>query len=388
MAGTRYHYRVHELSGQIPIDTTVSAAPADTVILPLPAATYVVELDGVPPQCHVRESGERYVLIAANTNTTALRYFVVCQSQLLLSVFTDGPDSALEFVYHIADAEGHERIGLLRGTDTLDFEGLAWGEATVDLGNVPSRCIVASDGGNRRRVPIDSGGGVDVNFRVRCADPIHRPHIESLHATYHDGVLGIVFHAGDPDRDLERYIWDLTDCRRTSLLPNGASTRSGLGAGRTANWDTVTVLTTFDIGLPDAELTGKCAALWLADTQGNPSEVIEVPLGAAGRPPGAATYNAHFLGTDLLRTDLVATDADGDFVGVFVQVRLRDGTLGTPDGTEDVAYFNTVGYLGSAVPDVPLGSGRLTYDSFYAVIVYLLDAQGNFTRLEDADLFH
>src|SRR5262249_54758049 len=202
------------------------------------------------------------------------------------------------------------------------------------------------------------------------------------------GIAGVVFRAGDPDRDIERYVWDLTDCRRASLLPNGPGTRAGLSGGRTANADTMTVLTTFAVGIPDSSMSGKCVALWLADTQGNPSEVVEVPLGGSGHAPGAAAFNAHFLGTDLLRTDLVATDSDGDFVGVFVQVRLRDGSLGLPDGVEDVAYFNTVVYLGSAVPDVPLGSGRLPYDSYYAVIVYLLDAQGNFTRIEDADLFH
>ncbi len=388
MAGTRYHYRVHEYSGQIPIDTVVSVAPTDTVILSLPAATYVVDLDGVPSQCRVRDGLERLVLIAANTNTTALRYFVVCQPQLLLSVFVDGPDSGQPFVYHVEDAAGQQRLGLIRANDTLEFEGLATGEATVDLGNVPDRCITVNNGGNARRVSIDSVGGVEVDFLVRCADPIHRPHIESLHATYHDGALGIVFHASDPDRDIERYIWDLTDYRRTSLLPNGSSTRSGLGGGRTANFDTMTVLATFEIGLPDSAVTGKCAALWLADTQGNPSEVVEVPLGAGGRAPGASVFNAHFLGTDVLRTDLTATDPDGDFVGVFVQVRLRDGTLGIPDGNEDIAYFNTVGYLGDAVPDVPLGSGRLPYDAFYAEIGYLMDARGNFTRIEDADLFH
>jgi hypothetical protein len=387
IAGSHYHYRVHELSGQLPIDTIVSVAPTDTVILPLPAATYVVDLDGVPPQCRVRDGNERYVLIAPNTNTTALRYFVVCQSQLLLAVFTDGPEAGLEFVYHVADAAGRERVGLLRANDTLELEGLAWGPATIDLGNVPARCITTNDGGSQRHVQIDSGGGVEVDFRVRCADPVHRPHIQSLHASYHDGIAGIVFKASDPDRDLERYVWDVTDCDRTSVLPQGAGTRGGLGAGRTANFDTMTVLATFDIGLPDSIMKGKCVALWLADTQANPSEVVEVPFGGSGHAPDASIFNAHFLGTDILRTDLVAKDLDGDFVGVFVQVRLRDGTLGAPDGTEDIAYFNTVGYLGSAVPDVPLGNGRLTYDSFYAIIVYLLDAQGNFTRIEDADLF-
>jgi len=390
VAGTVYKYRVREMSGEIPVDTVISVAPTDTVILPLRPATYIVDLDGVPSQCRIKDGHERYVLIAERTNTTALRYVVMCQSQLVISIATDGFDAHQVYVYHVATADGNERLGLLHANDTLEIEGLAVGTAVVDLGNVASHCIVTSDGGTERRVEIDSTGGVAVDFLVRCADPLHRPHIQLLRASYHDGVAGMVFKANDSDRDLERYVWDLTDCRRTSVLPLGASTRGGLGGGRTANFDTMTVLATFDVGIPDSVMRSgaKCAALWLADSQGNPSEVVEVPLGGSGHAPSATIFNAHLLSTELLRTELAADDADGDFVGVFVQVRLRDGTLGQPDGNPDMAYFNTVGYLGSAVPDVPLGNGRLTYDALYAVIVYLLDAQGNFTRLEDADLFH
>lgn len=390
VAGRVYEYRVREMSGQIPIDTVIAVAPTDTVILPLQPATYIVELDGVPAQCRIKDGSERHVLIAEHTNTTALRYVVMCQSQLVISIATDGYQANQEYVYHVADAAGKERVGLLRAIDTLEIEGLAAGPAAVDLANVPAHCIVTTDGGAQRRPVIDSAGGVAIDFLVRCADPLHRPRVQFLRATYHDGVAGMVFKANDPDRDLERYVWDLTDCRRASVLPAGASTRAGLGGGRTANFDTMTVIATFDVGIPDSVMRSgsKCAALWLADSQGNPSEVVEVPLSGSSNLPTATLYNAHFLSTELLRTELVADDPDGDFVGVFVQVRLRDGTLGQPDGNPDMAYFNTVGYIGSVVPDVPLGNGRVGYDAFYAVIVYLLDGQGNFTRLEDADLFH
>lgn len=394
VAGQRYQYRVHELSGEIPVDTVVSVAPTDTVILALPPATYVVDLQGVPAQCRIKDGSERYVLIAEHTNTTALRYVVLCQSQLVITIAADGFHANGDYVYHLTAADGTERLGLLHSSDTLELEGLAVGPATIDLGGVPSYCIVSTNGGTQQRVEIDSTGGAGVAFLVHCADPLHRPHIQSLRASYHDGVAGMVFKPTDPDRDIERYVWDLTDCRRNSLLPLGASTRSGLGGGRTANFDTMTVLATFDVGIADSVMHSgggpKCAAVWVADAQGNPSEVVETPLGGSGggHAPTATFFNAHFLSVELLRTDLTAGDPDGDFVGVFVQVRLRDGALGIPDGNPDMAYFNTVGYIGSAVPDVPLGTGRLGYDSFYALIVYLLDAQGNFTRIEDADLFH
>jgi hypothetical protein len=36
----------------------------------------------------------------------------------------------------------------------------------------------------------------------------------------------------------------------------------------------------------------------------------------------------------------------------------------------------------------PLGSGRPPYYDYYAVILYLFDDQGNFSRIEDDDLFN
>jgi hypothetical protein len=97
-------------------------------------------------------------------------------------------------------------------------------------------------------------------------------------------------------------------------------------------------------------------------------------------------FNAHFLGILALRTDLAVQDPDGDFLGVFVKMQMRDGAVGAPNGAPDSRFFNYIGELGSSVPDVSLAA-PFTYDKYQAVIVYLLDAQGNVTRLEDDDLF-
>jgi hypothetical protein len=235
---------------------------------------------------------------------------------------------------------------------------------------------------------LDSTGGAEVEFLVRCGDLEHRPNIVSAHATYHDGVTGLVFRASDPDRDIDRYVWDLTDCRRNTLLARGGgNVRGGLRGGRTANQDTVTVVTTFEAPLP-ASGGDRCLALWLADSYGYPSPVVEIPLlpSGPGTAPIAPQYNAYLFGTANVRTDLAAFDAEGDYVGVFVALRLRDGTIGQLDGNPDLVYPNTVGYLGAVAPEIAL-SATVTYDKIFGVVVYLLDAQGNFTRLEDSDLF-
>lgn len=105
-----------------------------------------------------------------------------------------------------------------------------------------------------------------------------------------------------------------------------------------------------------------------------------------GRPPSTTFFNAHFAGTQALRTELAAQDPDGDLLGVFFSARLRDGALHPANGAPDMLFLNYVGELGEAVPDLSLVP-PYTWDQFYAVIVYLIDAEGNFTRLEDDDLF-
>lgn len=386
LRGARYLYHIRELSGEIGTDTVVAVAPRDTIILPVLPATYTVEIGGLSPQCHSRE-GRQAVVVQPNTNTTVVRYFVVCQSQLSISMHLDGAQPDSVFVYHLATAGGVERVGLMRRTDTLYFEALPVGRTAFDLGDVAQNCAVTSDGGAHRTLDLDSTGGAHLEFVVHCSDPAHQPRLLDVRATYRNGVAGLVFRGGDPDRDMDRYSWDLTDCRRKSLLPSGRLTLGGLRAGRTDNRDTITVLIAFDIGIPDSAARNACMALWLADSDGNLSEVWERSFSSGGTPPSATTFNAHFLGMLALRTELGAQDPDGDFLGVFVKMQLRDGTFGPQNGFPDSRFFSYTGDLGTTVPDVGMYA-PLTYDKYQSVVVYLLDARANVTRLEDADLFN
>jgi hypothetical protein len=197
----------------------------------------------------------------------------------------------------------------------------------------------------------------------------------------------VAFRAIDPDHDIERFFWDLTDCRGTSVQPGGVRLRRGLSTGRTAGADTVTVIGAFEVGVPDSAMAGKCMSLRVVDEYGNTTPITEQALAAGGgRAPSASIFNATLQSTSALRTTLAATDSDGDFVGTFVAAELRDGILFPVDGEPDLGIYNTAGYLGTAVPDLPLGS-RIQYYDVYSLIVYLIDSQGNFTRLMDTDVF-
>jgi len=237
-------------------------------------------------------------------------------------------------------------------------------------------------------VRSDSLGGAAHEFRVICSDPAARPRLLSVHASYHDGAAGLLFRLTDPTGDPDRYFFNVTDCNRRGLLGTGPRFRRGLDTGPTAGRDTVTAMATFELGLPDDSLRGKCALLYVADYDGNLSVLTETPLEAGrGRAPVVTSLNARFNGTQSLFAQVTATDADNDLFGVFGAAILRDGTIGAPDNHSDIGAYNGIGYPGVALPSLSLGTGGLGYESFLGVIVYVFDLAGNFTRVEDDDLF-
>lgn len=382
----RVDYRVTELSGTIPFDKVYRVSPFDTVIVQVEPATYSVTLAGIPSYCRLRYGDRQDLYVAPGTNTTIARYFASCTPPLTIRTFTEGLDPDPEYVYRIAPAGGNETVGLIGGTDTVSFDTLPAGPYTIELSHVSANCDVVSDQGARQQVQVDSLGGTEAQFRVNCSDPAKRPMLLSLAGSYHDGAAAFTFRAADPDRNLERYYWDLTNCQGRSLLSGGARLRRGLSQGRTFGLDTVTVVAAFEVGLPDDSLQGRCMSLRVADEFGNSTPVIERTLGGSGTAPSAVGFNALLLGSAALHTSMTATDPDGDFAGVFPEARLRDGVLGPSDGNPDLGIYSAAGYLDTGIPDVPLG-GRIQYYDVYAVIVYLVDAQGNFTRVEDADVF-
>lgn len=388
--GARYGYRVQEVSGTLGIDTTVEVLPRDTVILRLPVATYAVALTGVPDWCASRYGLRQFVVVFDPPSTALARYFVTCRAPLTVQVSSEGAAPAdPDVIYHLTGGPppGVDLLGILHPNDTLRFDHLGPGEYEFALSHVAAHCIVFSDGGTRPRIVIPDGGGAVLDVRISCSDPARRPEFRHAAATFHDGVSAFVLRLADPDRDIERYFWDITDCRNRSVLPGGARIRRGLSSGRTYNFDTITVVAVFETGLSAADVAGRCTALRVVDQMGNTTPVLELPIRAVpGTAPSASLFNAFTIGTAAVRTDLAATDSDGDFVGVFAAARLRDGVLGPHDGNQDLGIYNVAGYVEARVPDLPL-DGRIQYGDVHAVIVYLIDAAGHVTRLEDGDVF-
>ncbi len=384
--GSQYSYRIEEISGTLKIDKTFRVAPTDTVIMPVKPATYRVTLTGLPPQCKVQDGAEIYLLVPQGTNTAIWRYQISCESQLTLTTGTDGFAADNGFIYRVTGPDV-DRTGIMTGNDTTRMDQLTPGDYDVTLAHVANNCVVTSDGGPHLHLTIDGTGGSKADFRIICSDEVHRPHLLSFAGSYHDGTSGFLVRVADPDHDIERYAWDITDCHGKSVLARGGTLRRGLSQDRSAGQDTVMILGAIELGLADSDMQGRCTSIRVADELGNTTPVVEEVIGnETGPGPLPAYFNAQFSTTAALSTVLAMTDPS--FAGVFAAALLRDGTLFAPDGNPDVGVFNTEGYTDVLVPTVPLGGGRPQYYDYYAVILYLFDSRGNFTRVEDNDLFH
>lgn len=387
IVGTEYAYRIREISGTLNIDQTVRVTPHDTVIVSLPPASYVIELgEGVPSTCRVRDDGKAFIVLDSLTNTGIVRFFVSCQQGLTIHTATDGHSIDPEFLYRLTSSSG-DWLGIIGSNDTVAIDPIEAGQYTLSLLHLSPNCVVTSDAGANQQIDVSASGGTIAAFRVRCSSEVERPQVLEFNPSAHDGAAAFYLSVHDPDGDVDEYHFDVTDCQGRSVLPGGVRVRTNLSGSRIRRLDTAVIVAGWEIGLSDAALASRCGAIRVADYRGNSTPVVERRLARNGNRPGVTQFNARYVGTAWIRTDVGISDIDGDFAGVFALARLRDGVLALPDGQPDIGIFSAVGYLTLPLPDVPLGNGRPLWDDYYAVILYLIDRAGNFTRLEDAELF-
>lgn len=382
-AGDQYVFRIAELSGTVGIDTTVLSSPTDTVILSVEPATYRVTLDGLPANCSARDGTVALQEVPAGANTALVRFQVLCRAPLVVETGTDGTGADDQYYVRIVSAGVPERLRIIGANDTMRIDSLPPGEYDVELGAIAPNCDVTSDGRDRVRVVLPGAGGARASFRVRCSDPARRPRVLDYSAGTQDGGYALQFRAVDPDRDLERYSFDLTDCQGRSVLAKGGRTRRGLSSGRTARADTAVVIGAFELGQP-AGPGPVCASLRLEDEQGNSTPWLDRRLDRApgGNAPVFTSAGIGFRGTSAILVNYATADRDDDLVGVFGLARLADGALGPPDGQDDVGAYNAAGYLAPPLPEIPLGNGRPGLADYRSIILFAIDRRGNMSRRE------
>lgn len=386
-----YSLRVREFSGTVRFDTSFRATPRDTVIFSVQPATYTVEISDVPASCGVRDGTLQFALVPPRTNTTLARFSIVCRNALTLITLSDGlvPDSS--YIYAVTRGDTAISAGQIAANDTLLIDGLKPGDYTVTLRHVAAHCVVLSDGGDNATFRLTDKGGHRLVFRITCSDEKRRPRLVEFRGSYDRGSVGYFIRVFDPNRDIDHYSWDITDCRRKSILPGGPRRRGALlGFENVSFRDTATIIGAHDVGLPDSTLRKACQAVSVHDEYINVTEVVEIPLlpRRVDRSPVATTFNVVYIGTVGMRIVLNVQDPDNDFLGVFVIYTLRDGIVALPpDGEPDRVLFQPPGQLGSEIRDIPFNVGFGTWTDYYGAIVWLLDKAGNMTRLEDRDPF-
>lgn len=385
---SRLTYRVRGAGEPTLVDRRISVAPTDTVILSVPPATYSVEVEGLPTRCIVQHGAVRGIALSDADNTGLVRYSIQCRGLLNVAVITDGYDVDPGYVYRVRDSRGTELTGLVAANDTVTINEASSGDFEVQIGGIAPNCVVLSDGGSFQWVTVTETGGATASFRLRCSELAHRPQLLSLVSSYTLGASVFTFTVWDPDGDLDGYTWDITDCRGTSVLPDRRErVRRSIASGRGQLTDTLVVVGAYEVGVAAADLVGKCTEIRAFDLRSNSSVILSHRIGSAvGHPPAVRFFNARLEGTAQVVTQLFASDPENDIVGHFVLVRLRDGVLSAPDGVPDLGSMDPAGYLGLDVPAIPT-NGRIRWDDVLAVIVYVIDAQGNAVRVIDADIF-
>lgn len=388
-APARVSYRVRELSGTLGVDRRLRITPTDTVIISVPPASYLIEAVDLPANCIPRNGTDRGIVLGPEDNTGLVRYSITCRGLLSITALTDGWDQDGSFIYRVRNENGGEWTGIIPANDTIVLNDVSSGPLEIQLGGVAPNCQAINDGGTRLSVDLDPIGGAAMVFRIACSSVARRPRILSLVSGFTFGASIFTFRVIDPDSDLDGYVWDITDCRGNSILPEKRErTRRGLRGGRGALSDTLTVVGAFEVGLSSAEVADACTEIRVFDSQANISEIITHRIGSAtGFAPSVRFFNARLEGTQVVRSLLEASDPEQDIVGHFVAVRLRDGALGGQrDGVLDLGIMDPLGYLGTSVVDIPT-TGRIKWDDVYGVIVYLIDKNGNVVRVEDSDVF-
>jgi hypothetical protein len=389
-AGAEYRFRVREQSGALGVDTVLVAPTlVDTLILSVPnqSANYEITIEGVPDKCASRYGDATVALVPANSNTTLVRYFIICKPLIQLFVQTDGVNRDDAYLFRLT-GPGIERIGQVEAQDTLLLEDLPPGAYRLDMGGIASNCVPISDGFDVVQLDVPAGGGVRALFRATCSDPASRPTITGLRATYGNGWVGAAVTVTDPDRDIDHYAWTVTDCAGRAVIAAGIRSYRGILASR-GSADTVSLPLALETGEDVPEARSRCLALRVYDRVGNSTPFREVRLAPndPAAPLAPESFDASIVeGQTVLRIALALDLRSPRALGVFPTVLLRDGILSPADGSPDTGIYGIAGYQTTALPDVRLGTRFEWYDVL-ASELYVVDTRGNLRLVRDQQFF-
>jgi hypothetical protein len=399
-AGQQWTLRVRRLDFDQTLDTTMTIAPGDTVVLRLPLDSYDIVLNGVPIACKDRLGFARRPFLGSPNATFVVRFNVFCNTFLAMNVATVAARDAemdADYVYRLMDESGAElRLGVVNPVDTVLFDDVQPGAYTLELSHIDPHCMVVSDGGRVHSFVIAPPQVAVIRYQVECSNDAERPRIVHLGSSYRDGQSVFYLEAVDVDPDgpgpqlpdLDAYYWSITDCARHELT--GTRPRRGLAqfGAPTYGADTVRLAVVVPVGLPDAQMVGKCTSIRVTDLEGNTSAFVEEVLGdeTGSRPVNTGSAVLAAAGGERLDFQIQASDPDGDFAGSFQRFVFKDGTFGDPDGFPDVVSRNAFGHSSlEPVPSFSFINFFFTLDDLLSVQTTLIDREANHSRIDDGD---
>ena len=387
--GESWTVRIEEISGELFPDTEFQMVPVDTAIFDVPVSNYFVSIDDLPAACQPRDGYVQQRFLPEPETTITFRFNVDCSSFLVVRTTTFGQAIDSAFVYRITYPNGEAIFGKAAPTDTIRPDNLVDGDYQVDLTHVASNCVVTSGGGAHRTASVELPRSTVVDFTIICSDEEYRPEILRIGSTLRNGLNAFFLEATDPGSpgvvaypDIDDYYWDITDCRRNTLLKDGEIGRFGLyrQSSPVRGQDTVRLTVMVEPDFLDPATEPRCIALRVADNDGNTTPVVEEPLGpVSGSPPVISAFNVLEAGTHddpQLSFELTSSDPDGDLAGSYLRFILAE------DGA---AWRGITGHAGTTIPVFRYQSSFLSPEDVAEVRVFVIDEHGNFAVASDND---
>ena len=262
----------------------------------LSATGHSVALSGFPANCTVTSANPQSVNVPAG-GTATVAFTVSCTATattgtLTIATSTTGQNLPASYTLRATTPSGTSETLTFGATDSQTFSGIATGNYTLQILDLPANCSLVS-GTNPRTVTVTAGTTTSTTFSVSCT------------ATTTTGTLTVTTTTTGSNLDLDGYTFTVTGGGQTAtraIATNGTSTFNGIPTG------------SYQVQLTPSSVAANCTV-----TSANP-QTVNVP--ASGT---TVTFTVSCTtGTITIKNLTTGSNLDPD--GYAVIVTASDGT--------------------------------------------------------------
>src|SRR5947199_1676793 len=217
---------------------------------------YTLQILNLPANCTlVSGTNPRTVTVTAGT-TTSTTFSVSCTATtttgtLTIATSTTGQNQPTSYTTRTTTPSGTSETLTFGATDSQTFSGIATGNYTLQILDLPANCSLVS-GTNPRTVTVTAGTTTSTTFSVSCT------------ATTTTGTLTVTTTTTGSNLDLDGYTFTVTGGGQTAtraIATNGTSTFNGIPTG------------SYQVQLTPSTVAANCTV-----TNANP-QTVNVPAG-------------------------------------------------------------------------------------------------------------